>query len=429
MNTVTDPSLAAPAPFDDSTRPTLRALEAHDAFVGRHIGPSAADQATMLAALGYPTRQALIDAIVPRAIRRPSDGDGAMALPDAVSEAEALEKLKTLADRNRVFRSFIGQGYHGTFTPGVILRNVLENPAWYTAYTPYQPEISQGRLEAIINFQTMVSDLTAMDIANASMLDEATAAAEAMTLCLRVGRVEVEALRRRRRRPSADARGRAHARRAARHRDRRRGAVLGGIARRVRRAAAIPRHVRPRDRPRRRRRRRACARRARRRRRRPARADAAEAARRMGRRRRRRLEPALRRADGLRRSARGLLRDARRVQAQHAGPARRRDGRRERRPRVPPRAADARAAHPSREGDVEHLHRAGPARRDGRHVRGLSRAGRARRDRAARASADDGARGRAACARPRRLQRGAGSTRSRSAATPRSSTRPRRRSG
>ena len=183
MNTVTDPSVAAVA-----ARPSLAELERRDAFVGRHIGPSAEDRATMLEALGYPTRQALIDAIVPPAIRRPSAGPDGMALPEPVPETEALERLAAIAARNEVFRSFIGQGYHGCITPGVVQRNVLENPAWYTAYTPYQPEISQGRLEAIVNFQTMVAELTAMDIANASMLDEATAAAEAMTLCQRVGK-------------------------------------------------------------------------------------------------------------------------------------------------------------------------------------------------------------------------------------------------
>ncbi len=185
MNTVTDPTLLR---AQDAEPAGLAALERHDAFVSRHIGPDDHDRAAMLSALGFASLDALIDAVVPAGIRRPLEGARAMALPDAVPEAEALERLAALAARNKVYRSFIGQGYHGTFTPGVVLRNVLENPAWYTAYTPYQPEISQGRLEAIINFQTMVSDLTAMDIANASMLDEATAAAEAMTLCQRVGK-------------------------------------------------------------------------------------------------------------------------------------------------------------------------------------------------------------------------------------------------
>ena len=183
MNTVTDPALAPAV-----ERAPLSALERRDAFLERHIGPSADDRSTMLEALGFASLDALIDAVVPARIRRPSTGERAMALPDPMPEAEALEAIARHAARNQVHRSFIGQGYHGTFTPGVILRNVLENPAWYTAYTPYQPEISQGRLEAIINFQTMVSDLTGMDIANASMLDEATAAAEAMTLCQRVGK-------------------------------------------------------------------------------------------------------------------------------------------------------------------------------------------------------------------------------------------------
>ena len=162
----------------------LGALEQHDAFIGRHIGTGADDQAAMLATLGYPTREALIDAIVPPAIRRATS----LALPPAMTEAAALARLRAIAAKNKVLRSFIGQGYYGTHTPGVILRNILENPAWYTAYTPYQPEISQGRLEALVNFQTMICDLTAMAIANASMLDEATAAAEAMTLCQRMGR-------------------------------------------------------------------------------------------------------------------------------------------------------------------------------------------------------------------------------------------------
>jgi glycine dehydrogenase len=165
-------------------RRPLAELEQRDAFAGRHIGPSSDDQAQMLSVLGYPNRAAFIDAIVPEGIRSRS----ALPLPGPRTEAEALADLRAIAAKNRVFRSFIGQGYYNTLTPGVILRNVLENPAWYTAYTPYQPEISQGRLEALINFQTMVCDLMGMAIANASMLDEATAAAEAMTLCLRAGK-------------------------------------------------------------------------------------------------------------------------------------------------------------------------------------------------------------------------------------------------
>ncbi|MBD8656000.1 aminomethyl-transferring glycine dehydrogenase [Oxalobacteraceae sp. CFBP 13730] len=169
------------------TRPSLTQLEARDSFIPRHIGPSDADQAAMLSALGYETRAALIDAVVPANIRRKDKIDlGQFAEPR--TEEEALATLKALASKNKVLKSLIGQGYHGTFTPKVILRNIFENPAWYTAYTPYQPEISQGRLEAILNFQQAVTDLTGMGIANSSMLDEGTAAAEAMTLIQRVGK-------------------------------------------------------------------------------------------------------------------------------------------------------------------------------------------------------------------------------------------------
>ncbi|MFZ1498332.1 MAG: aminomethyl-transferring glycine dehydrogenase subunit GcvPA, partial [Giesbergeria sp.] len=164
-----------------TSTPALRALENAAEFLPRHIGIDADDEALMLSAIGEASRRALIDSIVPRSIARRS----AMDLPPACTEADALAELKAIAGKNQVLRSFIGQGYYGTHTPGVILRNVLENPAWYTAYTPYQAEISQGRMEALINFQTMVCDLTAMPVANASMLDEATAAAEAMTLARR----------------------------------------------------------------------------------------------------------------------------------------------------------------------------------------------------------------------------------------------------
>ncbi len=159
----------------------LAELENASEFAPRHIGPDADDERHMLSVIGAASRRALIDAIVPRSIARSQPMD----LPAAVGEAQALAEMKALAAKNRVLKSFIGQGYHGTHTPGVILRNILENPAWYTAYTPYQAEISQGRMEALVNFQTMVCDLTGMPIANASMLDEATAAAEAMTLAKR----------------------------------------------------------------------------------------------------------------------------------------------------------------------------------------------------------------------------------------------------
>ena len=159
----------------------LSALENTTEFLPRHIGIDAADEAHMLSVIGEASRRALIDGIVPRSIARGQ----AMDLPAPATENAALAELKAIASKNKLLKSFIGQGYYGTHTPGVILRNILENPAWYTAYTPYQAEISQGRMEALVNFQTMVCDLTGMPIANASMLDEATAAAEAMTLAKR----------------------------------------------------------------------------------------------------------------------------------------------------------------------------------------------------------------------------------------------------
>ena len=167
-----------------SATQSLRELENASEFVARHLGIAPADERRMLSVIGAASRHALIEAVVPRGIARAAP----MALPEPLTEALALAELKAIAGRNRVLKSFIGQGYHGTHTPGVILRNVLENPAWYTAYTPYQAEISQGRMEALVNFQTMVCDLTGMAIAGASMLDEATAAAEAMTLAMRVGK-------------------------------------------------------------------------------------------------------------------------------------------------------------------------------------------------------------------------------------------------
>ncbi|MDR7271959.1 glycine dehydrogenase [Pelomonas saccharophila] len=159
----------------------LSQLEDASEFHARHIGPDAVDESLMCAAVGVANRTALIDAVVPKSIRR----SAGMKLPAPITEAGALAELKLIAGKNKVYKSFIGQGYYGVHTPGVILRNILENPAWYTAYTPYQAEISQGRMEAILNFQTMVTDLTGMDIANGSMLDEATSAAEAVTLAKR----------------------------------------------------------------------------------------------------------------------------------------------------------------------------------------------------------------------------------------------------
>ena len=170
--------------------PSLRELEQHDAFIARHIGPNDAEIARMLRTLGFDSLEAMTDAIVPASIKSPAP----LALADAVDETEALAKIRALAAENKVFRSFIGQGYFGTHTPNVILRSILENPAWYTAYTPYQAEISQGRMEALINFQTMCADLTGMEIANASLLDEATAAAEAMTLAKRSAKARGNAI-------------------------------------------------------------------------------------------------------------------------------------------------------------------------------------------------------------------------------------------
>src|SRR5215467_10910920 len=153
-------------------------LNPTDSFVRRHIGPAEADVREMLALLGLQSLQALSDAIVPRDIQLTR----ALDLPAHCGEQAALQELRKLADENRVYRSFLGMGYTDTITPGVIQRNILENPGWYTQYTPYQAEIAQGRLEALLNFQTMIADLTGLPLANASLLDEATAAAEAMLM-------------------------------------------------------------------------------------------------------------------------------------------------------------------------------------------------------------------------------------------------------
>ena len=163
---------------------TLADLQNSAEFIARHVGPSDEDQQAMLKALGCNSLEQLTTEVVPAAIAMTERLD----IVDGCTEAKALAELREIANHNKVFRSFIGQGYYGTITPNVIQRNILENPAWYTAYTPYQPEISQGRLEALINFQTMITDLTGMEMSNASMLDEGTAAAEAMALCQRMSK-------------------------------------------------------------------------------------------------------------------------------------------------------------------------------------------------------------------------------------------------
>src|SRR6476469_6796987 len=163
-----------------------------DQFADRHIGTDSVPQLAMLEAVGYDSVDALMDAAVPTAIRL-AEGSASTS-PEPATEREALAELRALAAHNTVRRTLIGLGYYDTITPAVIQRTVLENPSWYTAYTPYQPEISQGRLEALINFQTMVADLTGLDVAGASMLDEATAAAEAMTLVRRAGRAKPDAV-------------------------------------------------------------------------------------------------------------------------------------------------------------------------------------------------------------------------------------------
>ncbi|MDD2059447.1 aminomethyl-transferring glycine dehydrogenase [Pseudomonas sp. GD03860] len=167
-----------------SQSPSLSQLHDPNPFLRRHLGPDASEQQAMLEALGLGSRRELIEQTVPPGIRL----NRALDLPAALDEQAALNKLRGYAEQNQVWTSLIGMGYHGTITPTVILRNVLENPGWYTAYTPYQPEIAQGRLEALLNFQQMIIDLTGLDLANASLLDEATAAAEAMALAKRMAK-------------------------------------------------------------------------------------------------------------------------------------------------------------------------------------------------------------------------------------------------
>ncbi len=288
--------------------PTAYTLLRTDRFVSRHIGPRRDDIQAMVHELGYDTLDAFIDAVVPADIRLPQPLD----LPPSRSEREVLQALRGLAAQNRIFRSYLGMGYYGTFTPQVIQRNILENPGWYTAYTPYQAEIAQGRLEALLNFQTLVADLTGLPVANASLLDEATAAAEAMHLTEAVASpkgkpvylvdsachpqtiavvqtragvrgVEVRVAR------SGDLRVRRLSHRRA-----------GPVSRHRRSDSGFPRAVRPGS----------CRGCSGYRRDGPARADDVDSAWRVGSRHRRRQLAALRGADGLRRSSRRLLLDS-----------------------------------------------------------------------------------------------------------------------
>ena len=281
----------------------IRAPRATHDFARRHIGPGPVDEAAMLAAIGLDSMEALIDEVIPPAIRSTDPlGIGAPR-----TESEVLQDLRRIASRNQVFKSFIGMGYHDCHTPPVIQRNILENPAWYTAYTPYQPEISQGRLEALLNFQTMIADLTGLEIANASHARRRHGRRRSDGFCQRVSKSRSRHVLRLAGLPSADDRSRAHARRAGRRRGRgRRSPAPISTASMLRRAAAIPRLDGRGARLRRHRRPGARGRRARGRRRRPARADPAHAARRVRRRCRRRQRAAVRCPDGLRRPARGL---------------------------------------------------------------------------------------------------------------------------
>ena len=370
------------------TLPSLNALHPAGSFAGRHIGPRPDETAEMLAVDRPPdSLEELVDACVPEGVRDRTPLD----LPAADDEAAVLALLRERAAANDVYTSMIGLGYYGTVTPAVIQRNVLENPAWYTAYTPYQPEISQGRLEALINFQTMVADLTGLDVAGASMLDEATAAAEAMTLVRRAGRAKSDAVFV----VDADTLPQTLAVLETRAEplgirlhvtdlsggwptDLPEAGAFGVLLSYPGASGAVRDH-------------RALAEAAHdagavgRRRRRPARPHAARGAGGVGRRRRLRHHPALRRPHGLRRAARRLPLGPRGPGPPAARPAGRRLGGRRRRRRLPARPADPRAAHPPREGDQQHLHRPGAARRHGRRVRGLPRPrgpGRDRRPRA-----------------------------------------------
>ena len=371
-----------------------------DSFVPRHVGPSEAEVAEMLARLGYASLDELIDATIPR-------GDPASAAArdprPAAASTRRWPSCARIASKNQVFRSYLGLGYHDTLTPPVIQRNILENPGWYTAYTPYQAEIAQGRLEALLNFQTMVIDLTGLEIANASLLDEGTAAAEAMCHGLRRregrrGRTPSSSTRAAIRRRSTSCETRA---RGARHRrswsatPRRStfGADVFGVLVQYPTTDGAVHDYREFCRAR------ARGGRAGGRGGGPAGAHAARAAGRVGRRRRAsatRSASACRSAtaDRTRRSSRRSDEFKRMM----PGPHHRRVARRDGQAGAAHGAADARAAHPPREGDEQRLHGAGAAGGDGEHVRGVARRRRAH------------ARSRGACTATRRRSRRASSS-------------------
>ena len=369
-------------------------------FAQRHIGPAEPEQDRMLAAIGYESLDDLVAAALPPGLA----GQAELALPPPLSEPEALAELRRLAGRNQVLTSMIGLGYYGTVTPAVIRRNLLENPAWYTAYTPYQPEISArpaGGAAQLPDDGRGPDRAAAGRGVDAGRGDRGGRGDDHGQAGGRAG----PDLPGRCRLPAAGARRARHQGRAARHRAGDRGsharAGSGAAGRRaVRGAAALPRGQRgdPGTAPGHRGG--ACPRRAGGGGGRPAGADAARPAGRVRRGHRGRQHSAVRRADGLRRPARRLHQRPRRAEAPAARPPGRRLAGRGRPARLPACPAGARAAHPPREGDKQHLHGAGPARRHRRHVRRVPRPGRAHRDRAAGAPEGDGAGRRATRARP-----------------------------
>ena len=376
------------------------ALEPFEDFVRRHVGPSAEEQEGMLKVLGYDTLEALVDAAVPGSVR----SLGTLQLPPAVSEQQVLDELRRLAAGNTIAEPMIGLGYSGTITPGVIRRNVLESPAWYTAYTPYQPEISQGRLEALLNFQTMVTDLTGLDTANASLLDESTAVAEAVTLMRRRAASESNRVI-----VDADCLPQTIAVLATRlgpsgpHARRDRPGCGRSQRRLLRRGAAVPRLLglgpRFRDTDSGGARQGCAGDRCRR----PVGADPAQAAGGLGRRCGCGFLPTLRRAPLVRRPPCRLHGGQERVGTRSARAPRGALHRRGGAPGLPAGPADARAAHPPGEGDVQHLHRPGAVGRGGLHVRRVPRCRRFARHRAPRPSPHrrSGGRARAVRIQPR----------------------------